>query len=34
MYQAVEVGVVVTSHDVTQLNTALVDHVRGGNGAP
>jgi hypothetical protein len=34
MHQAVEAGVVVTSHDVTQLNTALVDHVRGGNGAP
>jgi hypothetical protein len=34
MHQAVEVGVVVTSHDVTQLNTAVVDHVRGGNGAP
>jgi hypothetical protein len=34
MHQAVEVGITVTSHDVTQLNTALVDHVRGGNGAP
>jgi hypothetical protein len=33
MHQAVEVGIAVTSHE-TQLNTAVVDHLRGGNGAP
>jgi hypothetical protein len=34
MSKSVEMGVAVTSHDATVLNTALVDHVRVGTGAP
>ncbi len=34
MSMSVEMGIAVTSHDTTRLNTAVVDHVRVANGAP
>jgi hypothetical protein len=34
MSMSVEMGVAVTSHDTTQLNTAVIDHVRVANGEP
>jgi hypothetical protein len=34
MHKSVDIGIAVASHDVTQLNTAVVDHVRGGSGVP
>jgi hypothetical protein len=34
MSQSVEMGIAVASHDTTQLNTAIVDRARVGQGAP
>jgi hypothetical protein len=34
MSKSVEMGIAVTSHDTSQLNTAVIDHVRVGSGEP